>query len=298
VLRSNMTAATTEGPNPHTPRGTWLLVTASVWMGGAFLVAFVLAAIVLAVFGFGDRGTELALRVTARWCFILFWAAYAGSAIAWASGRRFNGLADRGRALGLAFASALLVHVGLVIWLYHIATGPIGAMVFFWMGVVCTFLIALFSLPRLRNAVAPIVWRLGRTVALEYIALVFTADFILAPIQAAGLSKFPPTYVPLGLMLVGGAALRIVAFADRKLRDLREAFPVGARGSNSVSRFCQMLRENWQMVGLLLLLLSAGLISSALNGTFGTLYESAVALYGPSVVVFVAYGLFKSRLLV
>jgi hypothetical protein len=265
-------------------------------MGGAFLIAFVLAAIVLAFFGFGDRGTELALRATARWCFVLFWAAYAGSAIAWVSGGRFNGLADRGRALGLAFASALFLHVALVIWLYHIATRPIGAMVFFWMGVFCTFLIACFSLPRLRNAITPIVWRLGLTVALEYIALVFTADFILAPIQAGGLSKFPPTYVPLGLMLVGGAALRSGAFADRKSRDLREAFPVGARGSNSVARFCQMLRENWQTVGLLLLFLSVGLISSALNGTFGTLWESAAALYGPSVVVFVAYGLFKSRI--
>ena len=51
-------------------------------MAAGFLIAFVLAAVVLAIFGAGDRGTEIALRATARWSFLLFWLAYAGSAIA------------------------------------------------------------------------------------------------------------------------------------------------------------------------------------------------------------------------
>jgi hypothetical protein len=80
-----------------------------VWMGAAFLIAFAFAAIVLAIFGAGDRGTELALRVTARWSFLLFWLAYCGGAIAWLCGPGLAGLARRGRELGLAFASAQLV---------------------------------------------------------------------------------------------------------------------------------------------------------------------------------------------
>ena len=70
------------------------------WMGTSFLIAFALAAIVLAIFGAGERSLVLALRLTARWSFLLFWLAYAGGAMAWLSGQRLGGLARRGRELG------------------------------------------------------------------------------------------------------------------------------------------------------------------------------------------------------
>jgi len=107
-------------------------ITAVSWMCAAFLIAFALAVVVLIIFGVGERGTAIALRATARWSFLLFWLAYAGGAIAWLFGPRLDGLARHGRKLGLAFASAQLVHVGLVLWIIHITTGPSGAMVFFW----------------------------------------------------------------------------------------------------------------------------------------------------------------------
>ena len=190
----------------------WWPITASA-MGAAFLIAFALAVTVLAMFGAGNRGTVLALRVTARWSFLLFWLAYAGGAMARLWGPRFGGLARRGRELGLAFASAHLVHVGLVLWFIHIATGPSGAMIFFWAGILCTYLLALFSLPRLRDALGPHLWPPFRTITLEYIALVFAADFILGPLQAGGFGKYPLTYLPFALMLVGGAGLRVAGFA-------------------------------------------------------------------------------------
>jgi hypothetical protein len=198
-------------------------VTTAWWIGAAFLIAFVLAAIVLAVFGPGDRGTVLALRVTARWCFLLFWPAYAGGAMAKLCGPRLDGLARYGREFGLAFASALLVHVGLVLWHFHVAVGPTGTMAFFWAGILCTYLLALFSWPRLRDALGPQLWRAFSTLALEYIALVFAADFILAPVQASGLGKYPLTYVPFALILVGGAGLRLGAFALQRYRRYRSA---------------------------------------------------------------------------
>src|SRR5271155_5716660 len=109
----------------------WLTTTLS-FMSAAFLFAFAMAALVLSVFGAGERGTVLALQVTARWSFLLFWLAYAGSALAKLYGPRLGALARRGREFGLAFASAQLVHVGLVLWIIHISSKPGGAMIFFW----------------------------------------------------------------------------------------------------------------------------------------------------------------------
>ena len=203
----------------------WPLTTAS-WMAAAFLVASALAVAVLIVFGVGERGTAIALRATARWSFLLFWLAYAGGAIAWLCGPRLGGLARHGRDLGLAYASAQLVHVGLVLWIIHIATRPGGIMMFFWIGIFCTYLLALISVPRLRNALDPRLWRMFRGIALEYIAVAFAADFILGPLQADGLERFRLSYGPFALMLVIGAGLRGFAFLDRKIPSLR-VFQVG-----------------------------------------------------------------------
>ena len=193
-------------------------VTAWSWMAGAFVTALALAAIALAVFGSGDRGTVQALRVTARWSFLLFWLAYAGGAMARLFGPRFDGLARRGREFGLAFASAHLIHVWLLLWLFHITGKPPAGgsnLVFFSVGLVCTYLLALFSLPRLREALGPRLWRTFRTIALEYIALVFAVDFILGPLQSVGLGKYPLSYLPFAVMLTVGAGLRIAALVQR-----------------------------------------------------------------------------------
>jgi hypothetical protein len=268
-------------------------ITAPSWMAAAFLVAFVLAVIVLAIFGGGNRGTELALRVTARWSFLFFLGAYAGSAMAWAFGPNFNGLARRGRELGLAFASAQLVHVGLVLWLYYIAAGPSGAMVFFWVGIFCTYLLVLFSWPRLRDALGPRVWPLVRMIAIEYIALAFAADFILGRLQADGPGKFPVTYLPFALVLVGGAGLRIAAYWDRKSRYLRETFALIVPGPPKASQFGGFFREDRQIVWLFLSFVGVVFILLALDGALSEICEAALALYGPCIVVLAVYALLK-----
>jgi len=185
-------------------------------MAAAFLVSLALAAIVLAIFGIGESGTALGLRVTARWCFLLFWAAYSGGGAAKFCGPRFGILARYGREFGLAFASALLVHVGLVLWLIYVAADQRSPMMFFWVGVLCAYALALFSLPRLRDLLGPRLWRILREVALQYIALVFAVDFILEPLQAGGPEKYTLTYLPFVIMLLGGAGLRLAAFARRR----------------------------------------------------------------------------------
>ena len=260
-------------------------------MAAAFLIALALAVIVLVIFGVGERGTAIALRATARWSFLLFWLAYAGGAIAWLCRPRLDGLARRGRELGLAFASAQLVHVGLVLWIIHIATRPTGAMVFFWVGIFCTYLLALFSVPRLRDALEPRLWRIFRTIALEYIAIAFTADFVT--LHVAELREHPVSYLPFALMLVSGAGLRVVAYSDRK-RYLRENHPSRVPGPPRVSSFSRMCREDhlviWPVSIFVLVIVVLLAIDDALLG----LFESALALYGPLVVVLGTYVLSKS----
>jgi hypothetical protein len=67
------------------------------WTAASFVVSLALAVTVLAIFGDGETGTALALRVTARWCFVLFWLAYAGGALAKVCAPRFAMLAHHSR---------------------------------------------------------------------------------------------------------------------------------------------------------------------------------------------------------
>jgi hypothetical protein len=64
-----------------------------LWMGMAFAVALGLAAVVLAIEGIDAKSLRMALRVTARWSFLLFWVAYAGRAMATLFGPAFAPLA-------------------------------------------------------------------------------------------------------------------------------------------------------------------------------------------------------------
>ena len=208
------TKLTTRVSAPHelpNRQSSWRADSAPVWMATAFLISLALAAIVLAKFGASEKGTTQALRATARWCFVLFWLAYAGGALAKFCGPRFVVLARHGREFGLAFAAALSVHVALVLWLIRIAADPRGSMLLFWAGVFCTYALALFSLPRLRDLLGQRLWHIGCELALQYIALVFADDFIFEPLQGGGPDKYPLSYLPFVIMLIGGVGLRLAA---------------------------------------------------------------------------------------
>ena len=156
-------------------------------------------------------------------------------------------------------------------------------MVFFWVGIFCTYLLALFSVPRLRDALEPRLWRIFRTIALEYIALAFAADFIT--LHADELSKHPVSYLPFALMLVSGAGLRVVAFLDRK-RHLSESDPSRVPGPPRISQFGRMSRENQLVVWPVLTFVAVIVVLLALDDALWGLFESALALYGPLVVIF------------
>jgi len=82
-------------------------------MAASIVVALVIVLIVRVGATPGEK-LGVALRATARWSFLLFWLAYAGGALATLFGPKFQALAHRGRDFGLSFASAHLVHLGLV----------------------------------------------------------------------------------------------------------------------------------------------------------------------------------------
>jgi hypothetical protein len=195
-----------------------------LWMGVAIGVALALAVAVLAVKGTDAKSIGAALRVTARWSFLLFWVAYAGGAIATLFGPALAPLARRGREFGLAFAAAHLVHIGLVVWLYRVLnrlplSGPLS--VFFAIGIVWTYLLAALSFGGLSEALGPRHWRWLRFVGMNYILLAFARDFVLSVIHS-GIAHQElwraVEYVPFAAMSVAAPVLVFAAITRRRWR--------------------------------------------------------------------------------
>jgi len=206
---------------------------AGSWLIAGFCGALVLAIITVVVKGTSAHATVIALQVTGRWSFILFWPAYAGSAF----GLIFEGsprfLTERGREFGLAYAAAHLVHVVLVVWLYHVSNKPPvpqSTLWFFSVGIAWTYLLALFSIRRLRNMLNSKLWQILRLTALNYIAAAFLIDFVVGPlignIQYQGIRRILG-YLPFGVLAIAGPILRITAAALRLRRNLSETRAIG-----------------------------------------------------------------------
>ena len=191
-----------------------------VWMAAAFSVALILAATVLFSMGTGEKGTGAALRLTARLSFLLFWLAYAGPAMAKLFGSAFAILARHGRDFGLAFAAAHLVHVGLIVWVFYVSPHPPDLtnkfILFECIGLVWVYVLAAFSIGRLRAALSPNVLRLVYAIGFEYIALVFFFNFVVNPIRNG--VEHGITYFPFAAAIVLGAILRWTAKAQSAAR--------------------------------------------------------------------------------
>jgi hypothetical protein len=189
--------------------------TATKWMAASLGVA--LAIVFISRFGPGPgERVAVALRATARWSFLWFWLAYAGSALATLFGSRFQPLARRGRDFGLAFASAHLAHLGVVAWVYYDSEEqPFTqfTIIFFGVAAICTYVLAILSIKRLSARLNPKVWRTVRTLGVEYIALAFLTDFAKNPFED-GLASLL-AYLPFQLLAVAGPLLRLAALAKR-----------------------------------------------------------------------------------
>jgi hypothetical protein len=126
----------------------------------------------------------------------------------------FEPFKGRAREFGLAFASAHLVHLALVAWLTYIGHAPSrGVFVFFGVAVLWTYLLALFSIRHLQQALGSKGWWFFRVVALNYIAYAFASDFLRYP--QLGSIKYLAGYAPFAILSVLGPFLCLAAFVRR-----------------------------------------------------------------------------------
>ena len=190
-----------------------------VWMIGALGGALALAGAVLADYGTGPVGIGQAVRYTARWSFLFFWLSYVGGAMVILFGSVFAGLARRARALGLAFATALQVHIGLVIWL-GVVIGQIplqgGLLWFFLVALFFSYLLVLLSFGiGMRNLGR--LWRPLLFLGTTYILIAFGRDFVLGALdQKAQHWLYAAEYLPFALLSLVAIPLRLAAFLRQR----------------------------------------------------------------------------------
>ena len=176
-------------------------------VSGAFLAALALAALTLSGYGSETAGTDQALRITARFSFLLFWPAYAGGLF-----RRFSvpylaELAGLRREFGLGFASAHSVHVMLIAWRYHIGSPvPTAVLIIDGTGIILMYVLAVLSIDSLRRLVAPLALRVIFNLGLEYVAYVFLSDFLLSAFSRGHAASL--AYLPFTVLLLAAAAAR------------------------------------------------------------------------------------------
>ncbi len=188
------------------------------WMGWAFVSASVIATVTLGLFGTGEENIRLALRVTARWSFLFFWLSYVGGSLAVLFGPAFAGLARQRRQLGLAFASAHMVHIILVVWLgILIGQVPLSGRIlyFFLIALFLTYLLVVFSFgagPRILGAL----WRPLLLAATSYILIAFGRDFVEGALNIANHGRsYAVEYVPFAMLTLAAIVLRVAAFLRR-----------------------------------------------------------------------------------
>jgi hypothetical protein len=185
-----------------------------VWIGAAFGAASCITAATLLLLGAHEHGTVTALRATARLCFLLFWMAYAGGPLADLFGAGFQPLKRHSRELGLSFAAAQTVHVGLIVWLCWIGAAPAAGVFRFFAGpLACIYILAVFSIGGLQRRLSPLAWWFIRFIAMNYIAYAFATDFFRDPF--GGGFKRIALYLPFAALSAAGFALYAAALAVR-----------------------------------------------------------------------------------
>jgi hypothetical protein len=186
------------------------------WIIAALGAALALAAAALVVIGPGERGTAASLRLTARLAFLFFWPSYAGGALVALWGDAFAPLKRRARALGLAFAAVLAVHLSLVAWKCWIgAPPPVLTFVIFSPAAASTGLLALASIERLGRAIGARGWWILRNVGLNYVAFAFAYDF-LRPSGGTAIVRLIE-YAPFAALAVLGPLIRLAAWLKVRL---------------------------------------------------------------------------------
>lgn len=191
-------------------------------MASGFTAELVLAVVVLALFGAGERGTDVALQLTARLSFLLFLPAWCGSGLAALCGPPFDRLRQHARDFGLTFAAAHVVHLGLVGWLCWIGSAPpLATFEFFGFAALWVYALAALSIERLHRAVGHLIWRWLNLVGLNFIAFAFAVDFLKFPPGAN--AKYLLGYLPFVLLVLAGLVVRVAAWGRQAWQNRRNS---------------------------------------------------------------------------
>jgi len=180
-----------------------------LWLVLSFATATAVAVAILVKDGIEPDGTKAALRASARFSFLLFWGAYAGGLLRKVPLAPAQWLSKRRREFGLSFATAHSIHLGLILWLFHVsatAPVPLNTIIVDGIGFGWMYLMAILSFNFARRWLNPLAWRVVLNIGLEYIAYVFATDFILLHLRDG--QDLTLIYWPFILMLVGTALLR------------------------------------------------------------------------------------------
>jgi|HubBroStandDraft_5_1064220.scaffolds.fasta_scaffold14082_3 hypothetical protein len=179
-----------------------------IWMAASFGVSLGVGLASLAVAPHGH--ITLALATTARVAFLFFWPAYVGAALTSLFGSVFAPLKEHARDLGLAFAAALSVHLSFVAYLCLAGHAPpTKTFVIFGTAAAFTYLLALLSIGRVRQALPPGFWPPIRFIAMNYIALAFLLDFKRFPTNDL---RENLAYLPFAALAIIGPMLRFAAW--------------------------------------------------------------------------------------
>lgn len=204
------------------------------WAAGALSGALTLAVAALAADGTGPEGLRFAVRVTARWSFLYFWLSYAGGAMAILLRPAFAGPARVARSSGLAFAAALQVHIGLVVWL-GVVTGRVplqgGLLWFFLVALFFAYLLVLLSFGIGAHRMGRL-WRPLLLLGTTYILIAFGRDFVLGSIHVLGVFDANAQswvqlaeYVPFALLCLIAIPLRVAALHRQRVHPRSAPLP-------------------------------------------------------------------------
>jgi len=196
-----------------------------VWVGIGAFAALAVDVALLCFLGVSQASIALAASCAARVAFVFFWLTYAGGAIPVFFGLTVGSpLTRRRREFGLAFAGALTVHLCGVAWLFLVSPRqPISnaGIVYFGIGALFTFALAISSFNRIQTLLRPWAWWLLNLIGLEYIAYLFFLDFIRGPFSRGNISTI--TYFPFAILILTAPMLRWAAKIWRWLRPTESA---------------------------------------------------------------------------
>jgi hypothetical protein len=196
-------------PDPATQRMPLLW-----WIVLPFAAELAVTAAALALVGPDDNGVDVALLATARLAFVFFLLAYIGGALATLFGSAFDTLRAHARECGLAFASALAVHLALVASLCVLGDiPPIRTFVVFGIAVVCVYALTLFSVARWRDRLGARGWAVLRFVAMNYIGCAFADDFLRVGPTAT--LDYLLGYLPFAVLAMAAPAVYFAALVKR-----------------------------------------------------------------------------------